>query len=210
MNQITSLSVVQITDTHLLADSQQEYKGINTYLSCEAVIKKIEKLPRQPDILLLTGDLSQDDTPESYEHLKSLISRLQIRTYWLPGNHDNLAIAQEVLASDYIFANKSFQFDRWRFLLLNSGVPGQIHGELSPETLDWLDRELQQLEERFVVIALHHPPFAIAPNWEDAILQNPEDLFAQIDPYPQVKLVLAGHVHQAARQDRRGVCYLTR
>ena len=39
-------------------------------------------------------------------------------------------------------------------------------------------------------------------------LQNPDEFYAIIDRYPQVKLVLFGHIHQAFEQQRRGVSYL--
>jgi Icc protein len=39
-------------------------------------------------------------------------------------------------------------------------------------------------------------------------LRNPDDLLAVIDRYPQVKLVLFGHIHQAFSTTRAGVQYL--
>lgn len=44
------------------------------------------------DLLLLTGDLSQDESMHSYLKLRELIEGLLIPTYWIQGNHDNIEI----------------------------------------------------------------------------------------------------------------------
>ena len=75
-------------------------------------------------------------------------------------------------------------------------------------SLEWLEQQLQQVSEP-TLIALHHPPCSIASDWMDRIkLQNPEELLAIIDQYPQVKLVVFGHIHQAFEEERREVSYL--
>jgi Icc protein len=127
----------------------------------------------------------------------------------LPGNHDDLTNMTEVLPSDCISLETSFEVGHWRILLLNSVIVGKTQGKLSPETLLWLEQELEQNGQHPVLIALHHPPFPINLGWKDAILQEPEDLFAVINLYPQVKLVIAGHVHQAHYHEDEGVHYLT-
>ena len=94
-------------------------------------------------------------------------------------------------------------------MLLSSWVPGKVYGKLSGRSLEWLEQQLQIIGDKPTAIALHHPPCAIASDWMDRIkLQNPEEFFAIIDRYPQVKLVLFGHIHQAFEQERRGVRYL--
>ncbi len=91
------LSIAQITDIHLFADEKQELLGLQTTQSFQAVIERLDMLRPQLDLLLITGDLSQDGTPESYQRLKNLISPLATPTYWLPGNHDCLSTMQQAL-----------------------------------------------------------------------------------------------------------------
>lgn len=46
-------------------------------------------------------------------------------------------------------------------------------------------------------------------DWLDRIkLQNAEELFDVINRYPQVRLVVFGHIHQEFERSRRGVRYL--
>jgi 3',5'-cyclic-AMP phosphodiesterase len=209
MSQASSLLVAQLTDIHLFATPQQDLVGFPTIESFQAVLQTLKELQPSPDLLLLTGDLSQDHTKESYQNLKDLISPLQIPTYWLPGNHDSLPFMEELLTEFPFFPQKSFQQGNWNFILLNSGVPGYVHGYLSGTTLDWLDRQLAELPPQPTLVSLHHPPFLVNSEWLDtSTLQNPEELFAVLARYPQVKLVLFGHIHQEFDREFQGVRYL--
>jgi Icc protein len=206
---MSPLQVVQISDTHLFAKSNQALLGLSTAESLTTVLDSIRRLRPKPDLLLLTGDLSQDESAESYKRLRDLITPLGIPSYWLPGNHDQLPLMEQILSTDMISADKTFQLRGWNFILLNSMLPGKVYGELSLNRLSWLEQQLQKHPNRPTLIALHHPPCLIGSDWMDQIgLRNPDDLLAVIDRYPQVKLVLFGHIHQAFSTTRAGVQYL--
>ncbi len=208
MSQNTPILVAQITDTHLFADPNQEQKGIVTAQSFQSVLELVEQLQPQPDVLLLTGDLSQDETPESYRYLQRLLNPLGIPTYWIPGNHDDLSLMEQFLAQEPIFPDKSFQLGDWQFILLNSLVPGCVYGELSQQSLDWLEHQLQKADNLPTLIALHHPPLFVNSAWMDNInLQNSGDLLAILDCHPQVRLVIFGHIHQEFSRSRQGIHY---
>lgn len=209
MMKVSPLFLVQITDTHLLASAEGTLLGLPTEPSLKAVIEKIQTLTPQPDRVLLTGDLSQDETFASYQRLHKQITRLNLPTYWIPGNHDQLPFMEEALNLPPVYGDKSFQCKGWQFILLNSAVPGRVYGHLSRETLAWLEGELTKAGNLPTLIALHHPPFAVDSHWLDkSRLQNPEALFQVLDRYPQVRLVLFGHIHQEIERDRAGVTYL--
>ncbi len=204
-----SLLVAQITDTHLFAEFESEVFGVQTNNSLQAVVEKLKALQPQPDILLLTGDLSQDESSLSYNRLSNFIAPLNIPTYWLPGNHDNLPVMEQVLQHPPINATKSFTSGGWNFLLISSLIPGCVHGEISQQSLDWLELQLQQNSSFPTLIAIHHPPCLINSQWMDNInLRNYEEFLAVCDRYPQVKLVVFGHIHQEFATVRRGVNYL--
>lgn len=209
MSQNAPLLVAQITDTHLFADPNQEWKGTLTAKTLRSVLELIEQLQPQPDLLLLTGDLSQDETPESYQQLQTLVSSLSIPSYWIAGNHDRLPLMEQNLTEKPFFADKSFQVGGWQFILLNSAIPGCVHGELSPQSLEWLEHQLQQANNCPTLISLHHPPFCVNSAWMDDIgLHHAEELLDILDRNPQVRLVVFGHIHQEFAHDRQGVRYL--
>ena len=209
MREASPLLIAQVTDTHLLASSKGELLGLQTEASLKAVLKEIQALTPQLQGLLLTGDLSQDETLASYQRLYQQLEPLQLPAYWLPGNHDQPHLMQEVLTTPPVYGDKSFQWGGWQFVLLNSAVPGRVYGHLSAETLAWLEQQLSENEDAPTLIALHHPPFSVNSHWIDTSrLQNPEDLFTVLDRHPQVRLVLFGHIHQHFQRDRAGVRYL--
>ena len=194
---------------HLFASSDSKLLGLPTAQSLEAVLQKLKELRSQLDLILLTGDLSQDGTEESYRHLQELLAPLQLPTYWLTGNHDCFPTMERSLKFPFIHPQKAFQLGGWNFLLLNSAVPGKVHGYLSSEILNWLEFQLQHGENKPTLVGLHHPPFLVNSNWLDtSTLQNSEDLFAVLDRHPQVKLVIFGHIHQNFQQQRQDVEYL--
>lgn len=209
MDKSSSLAVAQITDTHLFATEDHDFFGFSTNTSLQTVLTKLQQIQPCPDVLLMTGDLSQDETAESYQQLSNLVDPLGIPAYWLPGNHDSMPIMARVLQTKQILPQKSFAVGEWQIILLNSAIAEQVYGELSPESLEWLEQQLQQAIDRPTLIALHHPPMLIESEWMDKIgLRNPDALFKAIDGYPQVKLVLFGHIHQEFEGERQGVCYL--
>lgn len=204
-----SLLVAQITDTHLFARADDRLLGLQTIESFQAVLRRLHGLERKPDLLLLTGDLSQDGSAESYSTLQTLLKPLDIPTYWVPGNHDEPDVMAEVLHQAPVSPQKSFHAGGWHFLLLSTCIPGRVHGHIASEELEWLDNELSQSKGEPALIAFHHPPFLVGSDWMNDIgLSNADELFAVCDRHPHIKLVLFGHIHQEFSRRRNGVQYL--
>lgn len=211
IDQTAPLLVAQISDLHLFADERQDLLGWNTWASWEAILEHLEMAQALPDLILLTGDLSQDETEGAYRRLAHRLTPLGIPTYWLPGNHDHVPTMQRTLNTPPIYADKVIERGGWKFLLLSTNVPGQVYGALSGDSLKWLDSSLTQTPvHQPVVIALHHPPFLVGSPWLDKSgLQNTSALLDILDRHPQVRLVLFGHIHQEFEHQRRGVSYLS-
>jgi 3',5'-cyclic-AMP phosphodiesterase len=162
-----------------------------------------------PDLLLLTGDLSQDETLESYQRLRRAIEQVKIPAGWIAGNHDqDLTTAQAGLTSDWILPDQDFTAGGWRFLLLNSMAAQTVGGQLTEADLAVLSDQLAASDQP-TLIAIHHPPVAVGTPCMDAIaLAEPEKLRGICDRYPQVKLVVFGHVHQEFDQVQQNIRYL--
>jgi Icc protein len=76
---------VQISDTHVLADDDEVLLGVNTTASLNAVLDQIKADPVRADLLLVTGDLSQDETAASYVKIADALTRLVVPAYCIPG-----------------------------------------------------------------------------------------------------------------------------
>ncbi|MCS7225964.1 MAG: metallophosphoesterase [Gloeomargarita sp. SKYB31] len=199
------LRVVQLTDTHLFADPQQTLLGCRTWLTCQAVVT--EAAAYCPDLVLLTGDLSQDESAASYQHLVNALWSLDCPVYWLGGNHDAASVLAEVAATGGWRPEKRFVQGGWYFVLLDSTLPGQVGGWLQRAAMAELTEELTQHPEP-TLIAMHHPLFPVGSPWlDDSRVGNPEVFWQAVDRHPQVRVVLCGHVHQEHTWQRCGVTY---
>jgi len=89
--QLQPLRVVQLSDCHLFADTQGKLLGLNTQFSLDKVLELIRGEQPSPDLILATGDLSQDASFESYQRLEQALSGFPAPVYWLEGNHDKPA-----------------------------------------------------------------------------------------------------------------------
>lgn len=203
------LLVAQLSDLHLFSTPEQTLLGLRTMASFSAIVEALVQLPQQPDVILLTGDLAQDESPAAYKQIVQQLRPLNIPTYWLPGNHDHLPSMASVLNQAPIYPDKVFQMGGWQFLLLDSTVAQQVHGAFSAQYLAELDQHLQTTTQP-TLIALHHPPVAIDSDWLDNLgLLNSEEFFSVVERYPHVKLAIFGHIHQQVEQQRQGIDYLS-
>lgn len=200
------IRIIQITDFHLLADPVRTMMGINTEASFEAVLTAIRQNHWPPDLVLLTGDLVQEATPDSYGRLRDHLSTLQVPCYCLPGNHDDPRLMQEFLAKGTIAFQPQVLVDGWQIVCLDSTIPREAGGYLREEQLNLLESLLADQPERFALICLHHSPLPTGSRWLDTMrLSNSDELFAILDRYPRIRGVVFGHIHQALYKSRRGV-----
>ncbi|WP_110687670.1 phosphodiesterase [Salinicola aestuarinus] len=184
------MRLVQVTDTHLLADPAGRSRKGEPLRQLHAVLARAHSL--RPDVVLMTGDVAQDETPVAYRHACDAFGELACPWFWIPGNHDQ----PELMAAAHPLL-ESIDLGSWRVLLLNTRVSGQPGGAVGVEQLQRLAEQLEA-DDRPTLIALHHPPLAIGSVWMDAIgLADRDALWQTLAPYPQVKAMLCGHIHQA-------------
>jgi 3',5'-cyclic-AMP phosphodiesterase len=190
--------IVQITDTHLFEDPNCLLQGINTEKSYLAVLAEIAKLNPRPDLLLLTGDLTDLSSVAAYGRMAQSLTTLGIPAIALAGNHDSETLMQTSLVGGVVSMERVWQQQKWRLLCLSSVIEGQTHGYLSDRTLSWLEAELRQNPDQYFAIAFHHPAMPLGTDWMDRLSLHNQGAFWQIcDRYPQVKVVLNGHAHQS-------------
>jgi Icc protein len=199
----SSITLAQITDTHLLADCTIRLRGWDVWQCLQRVLRQVRQ--HHPDGLLLTGDLADQGCAAAYSHLRRAIAPLNLPTYWLPGNHDHLATMQAVLPAAPLSANRSINLGTWRLLLLNSVLPDAKFGEgqLPAAELQWLKSELITHNHQPTAIALHHHPIPTGIDWLDQMqVQNAPQLLTLLEEFPQVRLVVFGHIHHEFAQEK--------
>ncbi|QUG74279.1 3',5'-cyclic-AMP phosphodiesterase [Erwinia sp. E602] len=191
--------ILQITDTHLFAGKHETLLGVNTWASYDAVLDAIAEQQRHIDLIVATGDLAQDHSPEAYQHFAEGIARLPAPCVWLPGNHDFQPAMFNTLAATASINDQKHVLlgEHWQVVLLDSQVFGVPHGELSEYQLEWLESVLASAPERHALVLLHHHPLPSGCSWLDQhSLRNPHMLDCVLQRYPLAKNLLCGHIHQ--------------
>jgi len=204
------MRLIQISDPHMFADLQAQLLGLNTAKSFEAVLGRIEEDPLPPDIVLLTGDLSQDESPGAYLNIAKACERFSCPVYWLPGNHDIPDLMQKTFAQTQMKEDKAILLGNWLLILLNSHYPRHVSGFLGRSELSRLEYFLSQHPHQHTLIFMHHHPVPIGVKWLDQqIVMNADDFFDITDQHSQIRGIIFGHVHQVFETHRKGVPILS-
>jgi len=202
-----TIRIAQITDCHLPADPDKTYRGIYPYANLERLLDKV--IDWKPDLLLATGDLSEDGSPASYGALQQFFRPLQIPVLALPGNHDEAGLLDKNFPGSPVNNVQVSTHDSWQIIRLNSCLPGKPHGELGAESLDGLKKALKQGTGRPRVLAVHHQPLEVGSPWIDKYrMFGPEAFLELIDQHEDIKAVVWGHVHQVFDQRRNSTAML--
>lgn len=195
--------LAQVTDLHIRQPGKLAYGRLDTAPYLRRAVEAIGKLRQKPDAVVLTGDLTDFGRPEEYEHLARLIAPLEMPVYLLPGNHDEREqMRRSFPAYGYLGSSGVLQYSvqvgDLRLVTLDTVVTGQSAGELPPERLDWLERELAKDEATPTVIAMHHPPFKTMIGHMDrlGLLRGAPELEAIVAKHRNVERVICGHLHR--------------
>lgn len=195
--------IAQITDTHVTPLGTELEPGLDTNAMLAAAVVRLNALDPAPDVVVVTGDLTESGAGEEYMALRELLAPLAMPAFLIPGNHDDRAVFLEAFADrPYLagcdgFAHYAIEDHPVRLVALDTSQPGRPTGKLCEERLQWLDATLAAETDKPTFIFMHHPPFETHIWWMDAIgLYGREALAEIVARHPQVQRIVAGHVHR--------------
>jgi len=193
--------IAQITDMHVKKQGELLSGTLDSYANLAATVRRINGLAPRPDLVVATGDLTADGTPDEYAALRGLLSGLAIRYLLIPGNHD---IRENLRAAfpDQPWEDGRFLLygvDDWplRIVALDSVEPGDHKGVLCRGRCRWLDDKLAEAPDAPTVILVHHPPFTTGIGHMDRMgLIESDGLADVVTRHRQVIRILCGHAHR--------------
>ena len=80
--------ITQLTDLHLRPPGRAAYRVAETNMLTERAFGRLRTLRPQPDVVVITGDMTDCGLPEEYALLRTLLSALPMPVFMVPGNHD--------------------------------------------------------------------------------------------------------------------------
>lgn len=195
----------QISDLHIKRPGKLAYRRVDTAAYLERCVARLNALAPRPDFVVLTGDLVDFGAREEYEHLRRLLTPLQIPYYLVIGNHDGRDALREVFPEHaYLgkpggFVQYTAMFGPLRLVALDTQDPPHGGGKLCGERLEWLEATLASDTATPTVIAMHHPPFACGIEHMDIQALDVGDaakLAAIVRRFDNIERVICGHVHR--------------
>jgi Icc protein len=195
---VTRFVVAHLSDCHIGATDEAPAR-----LRC--ALDHVAACTPQPDVLLLSGDLTDHGLDAEYEAVAQLLSTVEIPLVTCPGNHDvRTRFVHHLGAAEFVTDVAGY-----RVVALNSlvdAVEGERidHGELTEDSLRLLQQALTAARPTFV--ALHHPPVDLHVDLMDSIkLATAQRLGEVLAQHDSVLAVLVGHAHTMATTTFAGV-----
>ena len=149
-----STKIIQITDLHLNESKEVITNGINTYNSAKKVLDTIKIKEKDADCLVLSGDLSNDCSQESYNNLMSLLQGFNLPIYLMSGNHDSPLLLKE-LSNKYDVHFKNFDsFYNWGLFMFNTKKDNSSSGILDNDELLYFDEILENNSYETIIVCL--------------------------------------------------------
>jgi len=195
--------IAQLSDPHVCAAGLL-YKGVadSNRLFSDA-IRHLQQLDRQPDLVLITGDLTDEGRPQEYSMFRELLGALELPHLLMPGNHDDREnFRQAFFDLGYLPTRGALHYSiddhPIRIVALDSCQPGKHHGLIDDEGLQWLDQTLSQNRDKPTLVAIHHPPFKSGIRYiDDYRLFDAESLESIVRAHDNIEAIVCGHVHRA-------------
>src|SRR5215213_6403443 len=213
------MTFLQLSDLHL-APPGKLLAGVDPGRQMRSVLTRIEQLDVTPAFIVVSGDLTDDGSAESYKVVNEVLQELSAGAppvLLALGNHDDRATFRQIVlreerSDDQGPYHHSQLVDGLRVIVLDSTIPGDAAGALGETQLRWLEAQLGDPAPRGNLIVLHHPCCLAGPahHYPAFIVREAAALEAVVARHrDQVVGVLAGHSHQVNSAPFGGTMHIT-
>ena len=202
-----TLSLVQVTDTHLTGTETGCLLGVNTARSARGVIDAA-LAGESADCILVTGDIAGDGQPDAYGQLEALLGT-SVPSLWLPGNHDDVSGLKDRYAPHI---KRRLRAKHWDVVMLETQVEGEVGGVLSTTELGALRSAVDdaRLANKALLVATHHPLRLLESAWlDEQSVKNALEALEVLKPIANQTAVISGHVHQESDEVVNSVRMMT-
>ncbi len=191
----TVYKIAQVTDCHLFSQTDGLHYGANVYQNLVSVLQEI-KNKRDVQIIVFTGDITQDHSEASYQLFVDAVlnSGIEIPFYYLAGNHDEHELLDKYLSVPPFKREKLINDQCWQIVLLNSKSD-------TPKGLvtqsDLIKLESMVDEQKYQFLMMHHHPLDVGYFMDRHGLENQTQFWQTINKFSSIKGITCGHVHQS-------------
>ena len=199
-----ALSFAQISDTHVGFSKPANPDPMATL---KETIARIRALPRAPDFIVHTGDVTHLATPAQFDLAQQVLTELPAPVFFIPGEHD-LVNGNDPRPFNAAFGTNTAGDGWYSFDIKGVHVVGLVNvvqlgdhgqGTLGRAQLDWLKDDLAGLSASTPIVLLSHfPLWGLWPEWGWGTADAAE-AFALLARFGSIT-ALNGHIHQIQRK----------
>lgn len=160
----------------------------------QQAVEEINKL--HPDLLLVTGDLTENGLLPQYEQAAELMKQFtcKLRLY-TSGNHDYRSTGY-LLFKQFFLSKPVFRTKDMFVATLSTARPERNDGEAGHRQIVWLEQALRGERRRFKLVIMHHHLVPVPDTGPNTIpILDAGDVLRALDR-SDVSLVLCGHRHR--------------
>jgi len=161
----------------------------------ETLVDEVNSL--EPDLVLVTGDLTNEGLVKEYDTCKGLLARIKTKKMVaISGNHDYRNTGY-LLFKKYFPLESISELDGDTVLVtLGTSRPDRNDGEVGYRQNVWLERTMKKYRDKVKILAMHHHLIAIPDTGSDQLtVVDAGDVLRTILA-THVNLVLCGHKHR--------------
>ena len=181
--------LVQISDIHCGPIFRKE--------AFRSAVNEINEL--SPDVVLVTGDLTEDGLMSEFKIAAKELGRLKAETIiYVSGNHDYRSTGYLLFKQFFPFLQVT-EFEEAVIAVLSSARPDRDDGEVGHRQNLWLERTLDEYKDKVKIVAIHHHVIPVPDTGADQItVIDAGDALRSLTK-SKVDLVLCGHRHRPWR-----------
>ena len=194
--------IAQISDLHIQAANKKAYGIVPTSQNLANCVAHLNQLYPQPDVVLVTGDITGNALKSEVLHAASILADLNMPYFVIPGNHDKPSDVYYVFGKEHCpsfengFINYVIDDFPIRLIGLDSTSKDLPGGEFCQSRAAWLKAQLDKDTQKPTILFIHHPPADVGvleTNLDGFI--NAELLGEVVEKYENIERILCGHVH---------------
>ena len=196
------MRIAQISDTHLIVEGPGSERRIADF---ERVMADINRLDPAPDVIVHTGDITHNGTPNEYTAAAEILRDASVPVYVLAGNKDDRAELraafsdQAYLREDTDFITYAVEDFPVRLLMLDTVNPASKKGDFCVARFELLDQLANVDCSKPLAVFMHHPPFEVLVGPERHHFGDPAAsirLASRLRDLNEISAVFCGHVHR--------------
>lgn len=208
--------IVQISDLHIVEKGQKTLGVAPMDENLAKCVGYINQMLPKPDLVLVTGDITNDLTVPQAQYAAHLLNQLDAPYYVVPGNHDSRQSLLQVFGDEHCpgqldgMINYVIEDYPVRLIGMDSTKPKTVGGHMCRKRLDWLEARLAEDRKKPTIIFMHHPPVkagVLEADFDGFV--GAEELGSIVEKFSHIERIICGHIHLATHTKWHGAIVST-